>query len=419
MSASIAQSPKLLDRVAAACRLRRFSPRTEECYVHWIRRFVIFHAKPRGESSSFAGSESASPAVSPLSPPERGAGGLHVTPLSPPGRGAGGEGLRFRHPLEMGTAEINAFVTHLAVERHVSASTQNQAFSALLFLYQKVFEVDPGRIEGVVRANRPKRLPVVLSPSEVERIIAQLDGAYRLIALLQYGAGLRLMECLQLRVKDLDGGNNVIWVRHGKGGNDRRTMFPEFIKPELREHVRGVLAQHQRDRARGFGAVPLPDAFRMKSPQASRDFCWQFVFPASKLCSDPHSGEMVRWHLHESAVARAFADAVRRSGIGKRATTHSLRHSFATHLLEAGYDIRTVQELLGHQSVETTMIYTHVLNSGRCSVKSPLDRMQPITQVIDCRSVQSIPATRSGAKLPQLPASALVGDTRKSNNHRK
>jgi integron integrase len=211
-------------------------------------------------------------------------------------------------------------------------------------------------------------------PRRIQRILAQLTGAYRLIALLQYGAGLRLLECLQLRVKDLDGGNNVIMVRHGKGGKDRRTMFPEAVKPELREHVRGVREQHRRDLARGLGRVPLPEAFDRKSPGASREFCWQFVFPASTFCVDPRTGQQVRWHLHDSAVARAFKRAVERSGIGKRATTHALRHSFATHLLEAGYDIRTVQELLGHTNVETTMIYTHVLNNGRCPVPSPLDQ---------------------------------------------
>jgi integron integrase len=273
----------------------------------------------------------------------------------------------------MAEPEVNAFLTHLATDRHVAASTQNQALSALLFLYEHVLGRPLDRIGSVVRANRPRRLPVVLTPEEIRRVVARLDGTYRLIALLQYGAGLRLLECLRLRVKDLDGGNNVIVVRHGKGGKDRRTIFPEAVKPELREHVRGVLARHRRDLARGFGAVPLPDALARKSPHAAYEFCWQFVFPASGLCRDPRTGLQVRWHLHESAVSRAFREAVRGSGIGKRATTHALRHSFATHLLAAGYDIRTVQELLGHGSVETTMIYTHVLGSGRCPVRSPLD----------------------------------------------
>jgi integron integrase len=320
--------PRLLDQVRQACRVRHYSRRTEDAYVHWIRRYIFFHG--------------------------------------------------VRHPAEMGGTEINAFLTDLAVRGRVSASTQNQAFSALLFLYQRVLAVEPGRIEGVIRANRLKRLPVVLSWEEVQRVIAQLEGVYRLTALLQYGAGLRLLECLGLRIKDLDGGNNVIIVRQGKGGKDRRTLFPEIVKPQLREHVRGVWEQHQRDLARGFGAAPLPEAFDRKSPGASRDFCWQFVFPAASLCIDPRTKQRVRWHLHESAVARAYREAVLRSRIGKRATSHAFRHSFATHLLEAGYDIRTVQELLGHSSVETTMIYTHVLNNGRCPVRSPLDRLSGV-----------------------------------------
>ena len=247
----------------------------------------------------------------------------------------------------------------------------------------------------MVRAKRPERLPVVLSPDEVQRVLAQLAGAYRLVALLQYSAGLRILECLQLRIKDLDGGNNVIVIRPGKGGKDRRTMFPEAVKPDLREHLRRVLAQHQRDLVRGFGAVPLPDAFDRKSPVACREFCWQFVFSASRLCIDPKTNQRVRWHLHESTVSRAFRAAVQRSGIGKRATTHSLRHSFATHLLAAGYDIRTVQELLGHASVETTMIYTHVLESGRCPVRSPLDQL-----------LANRPAGIDGGRTPPIPSPA-------------
>jgi integron integrase len=350
-------APRLLDRVRDACRLRHYSRRTEEAYAHWIIRFVRFH--------------------------------------------------HLRHPQEMSAPEINTFLTHLAVDRRVSASTQNQAFNALLFLYQTVLQVDPGRIEGVVRAQRPKRLPVVLSRDEVRRILDQLNGTYRLIAELQYGCGLRLLECLQLRVKDLDGGNNVIIVRHGKGGKDRRTMFPESVKPDLREHLGRVLAQHRRDVERGLGAVPLPESFDRKSPGAALDWCWQFVFPASSLCTDPRTGNRVRWHLHESAVAREFRAAVQHSGLGKRATTHSLRHSFATHLLEAGYDIRTVQELLGHSSVETTMIYTHVLNSGRCPVRSPLD--QPVIGGFPPPPITGGPFALPP---PQLPAAAALAPTR-------
>jgi integron integrase len=346
-----------------ACRARHYSRRTEDAYHDWCRRFVLFH--------------------------------------------------RVRHPATMAEPEVNAFLTHLAVDRSVSASTQNQALSALLFLYGHVLGRPLDRLGGVIRANRPRRLPVVLTPEEVQRVVARLDGAYRLIAMLQYGAGLRLLECLRLRVQDLDGGNNVIVVRHGKGGKDRRTMFPEAVKPELREHVRGVLARHRHDLARGFGGVLLPDAFARKSPHAAYEFGWQFVFPASALCRDPRTGLQVRWHLHESAASRAFREAVRVSGIGKRATTHALRHSFATHLLAAGYDIRTVQELLGHGSLETTMIYTHVLVSGQVPVRSPLD--QPPAGRAPGIGGGPLPPIAELSPSPrplQLPAAPLDGDDR-------
>jgi integron integrase len=341
--------PKLLDQLRHAVRALHYSLKTEEAYVHWARRYILFHNK--------------------------------------------------RHPAEMREPQVNEFLTDLAVRQHVAASTQNQALAALLFLYDKVLHQPLDRLQGVVRAKRPQRLPVVLTRDEVQRIIDRLDGVYRLVALLQYGCGLRLLECLSLRVKDLDGGNNVILVRHGKGGKDRRTMFPEAVKPQLRAHVRRVRDLHQRDLARGLGAAPLPEAFDRKSPGASREFPWQFVFPSSTTCLDPRTGERVRWHLHESAVARAFREAVLRSGIGKRATTHTLRHSFATHLLEAGYDIRTIQELLGHTNVETTMIYTHVLNSGRCPVRSPLDQLADHPSAIDCTPGQ--PITGPGTPQPQ------------------
>jgi integron integrase len=273
----------------------------------------------------------------------------------------------------MGAAEINQFLTHLAVEGNVAASTQNQAFSALLFLYKAVLQVDPGRIEGVIRANRPKRLPVVLTREEAERVLGELEGTYRLIGLVLYGAGLRLLEALRLRVKDLDFTTNQITVREGKGDKDRRTMLPKRLQPDLREHLERVRALHERDLKAGFGAVYLPHALERKLPGAEQEWKWQYVFPSARLSVDPRSGKTRRHHANESSVNRAIVGAVRRSGIGKRATSHTFRHSFATHLLDAGYDIRTVQELLGLESVETTMIYTHVLNQGGRGVRSPLD----------------------------------------------
>jgi integron integrase len=303
--------------------VRHYSLRTEDAYADWARRFILFHQK--------------------------------------------------RHPLEMGAAEINQFLTHLAVAGNVSASTQNQAFSALLFLYRNVLQVDPGRIAGVIRANRPRRLPVVLTREEVRRVLAELDGTYRLMGQLMYGSGLRLLECLRLRVKDLDFGRGEIVVREGKGNKDRRTVLPAAVKPALAAHLERVKRLHEKDLAAGHGRVYLPAALDRKLPSAAAEFVWQYVFPSAKISNDPRSGERRRHHAHETAVSKAITEAVRLSGIRKRATSHSLRHSFATHLLEAGYDIRTVQELLGHEDVSTTMIYTHVLNKGGQAVRSPLD----------------------------------------------
>lgn len=318
-----AQPPKLLDRIRQACRVRHYSIRTEDAYVDWARRFILFHNK--------------------------------------------------RHPLEMGAAHINAFLTHLAVDGHVAASTQNQAFSALLFLYRSVLEVEPGLIEGVIRAKRPERLPIVLSRDEVRRVLGQLSGIYRLIALIQYGAGLRVLEVLRLRIKDIEWDLNQIVIREGKGNKDRRTMLLAAVRQPLREHLLLVKSQHDRDLAAGGGDVFLPDAFERKSIEAAKSWQWQYVFPSGKLSVDPRSGARRRHHYHEGTVMREFTAAVKRARLTKRATTHSLRHSFATHLLEDGYDIRTVQELLGHANVETTMIYTHVLNLGGRGVKSPFD----------------------------------------------
>lgn len=265
--------PKLLDQVRRACRVRHFSLRTEDAYVHWIRRFILYHNK--------------------------------------------------RHPLEMGAAEINQFLTHLAVDGHVSASTQNHAFSALLFLYQQVLQVDPGRIEGVIRARRPKRLPVVLSREEVQRILAELTGTYRLIGFLLYGSGLRLLECLRLRVKDVDFVRNEITVRQGKGDKDRRTMLPLALKPDLATHLRRVEHLHKRDLAAGFGRAWLPDALERKYPNAAAEWPWQWVFPSTVLSVDPRSGIRRRHHAHEGSVSRAITSAVSSAGLSKRATSHS------------------------------------------------------------------------------------------------
>jgi integron integrase len=297
--------------------------RTEEAYIDWIRRFILFHQK--------------------------------------------------RYPREMGAREINQYLMHLAVVGHVSASTQNQAFSALLFLYQKVLAVDPGQIAGVVRANRPRRLPVVLTRAEVRAVLQELQGTYRLIGQLLYGSGLRLLEALRLRVKDLDFSRHEITVREGKGNKDRRTMLPQTVQAELQAHLERVRQLHEQDLQRGLGRVFLPDALDRKLPEAAREWRWQYVFPAATISTDPRSGERRCHHAHEGAVSRAVTAAVRRAGLTKRATCHSFRHSFATHLLEGGYDIRTVQELLGHEDVSTKMIYTHVLNKGGQGVRSPLD----------------------------------------------
>ncbi len=315
--------PRLLDRLRAALRARHYSLRTEESYLHWVRRFVLFHGK--------------------------------------------------RHPDEMGEPEINAFLSSLATDGHVAASTQNQALSALLFLYRHVLEKPFPEMPTLVRARRPARLPVVLTREEVRRVLANLGGEARLVATLLYGSGLRLMEALRLRVKDLDLSRNEILVRDGKGQKDRVTMLPATLRPDLAAHLKAVRAQHEREVALGGGDVALPDAIRIKYPGAAKSWPWQYVFPAFRESTDPRGGEVRRHHLPETHVQRAVKKAVERAGVTKHASSHTLRHSFATHLLEAGYDIRTIQELLGHRDVATTMIYTHVLNTGGRGVKSPLD----------------------------------------------
>ncbi|HEY7165972.1 MAG TPA: integron integrase [Candidatus Binatia bacterium] len=317
--------PKLLDQVKEAIRARHYSDKTEESYVHWIKRFILFHNK--------------------------------------------------RHPAEMCEKEIAEFLSNLASGLNVSASTQNQALNAILFLYREVLRRQIGYIDGVVRAKRPHRLPVVMTRHEVKTIIAELDGSNWLIAMLLYGAGLRLMECLRLRVKDIEFDSNQIVVRSGKGDKDRHTMLPVSVKQGLADHLADVREQHRHDLSHGLGRVALPNALDRKYPGAGKEWGWQWVFPATSHYTDRETGEQRRHHLHESVVQKAVKEAVRRAGLSKPATPHTFRHSFATHLLEDGYDIRTVQELLGHRDVTTTMIYTHVLNRGGQGVNSPADRL--------------------------------------------
>jgi integron integrase len=317
--------PKLLDQVRQAIRTRHYSYMTEKSYVGWIKRFIFFHNK--------------------------------------------------RHPAEMAETEIGGFLSSLATDSHVSASTQNQALNALLFLYREVLRKDIGYVNGVVRAKRPHRLPVVLTRQEVRAILASLDGSDWIMAMLLYGAGLRLMECLRLRVKDIDFTSNQIVVRAGKGDKDRHTMLPAAVKEPLAKHLDVVRRQHQRDLERGMGRVALPNALERKYLNAGKEWGWQWVFPATSHFTDKVTGERRRHHLHESVLQKAVKEAVQKAGVSKPASPHTFRHSFATHLLEDGYDIRTVQELLGHADVSTTMIYTHVLNRGGRGVNSPADRL--------------------------------------------
>jgi integron integrase len=312
--------------VVEVLRARHYSSRTEEAYVHWIRRFLLFHNRT--------------------------------------------------HPRGLVEGDVNRLLTHLALKGKVAASTQNQALAAVLFLYERVLEQPLDRVDGVVRARKPKRLPSVLTPEEVESVLDQLDGVPRLVATLLYGSGLRVLEALQLRVKDLDFGRGEITVREGKGQKDRVTMAPDVLHQPLQDHLRAVREQHEADLALGLGRAPLPDALVRKYPNADQEWVWQWVFPASSHYLDRRTGVEHRHHLHESVVQKAIREAALRAHLSKRVTSHTFRHSFATHLLEAGYDIRTVQELLGHSDVRTTMIYTHVLNRGGHAVQSPLDRLR-------------------------------------------
>ena len=299
-----------------------YSIRTEEAYLNWIRRYILFHHK--------------------------------------------------RHPREMGAPEVQTFLTHLAVDENVAASTQNQAFSALLFLYREVLHQELGLVDAM-RAKKPKRLPTVLTKQEVQRLFQQMSGTHLLMARLLYGSGLRLMECVRLRVKDLDFEYRTITVRDGKGNKDRVTILPQSLVVPLQDHLRLVKRTHEEDLAKGYGTVYLPYALERKYTNANREWIWQYVFPADRLSVDPRSGVVRRHHIHESSLQKAVRAAAQAAGIPKRVSPHTLRHSFATHLLEAGYDIRTVQELLGHKNVKTTMIYTHVINRGPYAVRSPLD----------------------------------------------
>ncbi len=317
------RSPKLLESLREALPVRHYSNRTEDTYCSWVKRFVHFH--------------------------------------------------KLRHPREMGELEINLFLTHLAVSEKVSASTQNQALSALLFLYRHVIGKEVGDLGHVIRARKPIHLPVVLTRDEVKALLAQLAGDKRLMASLMYGAGLRLMECLRLRVQDIDFASNEIMVRDGKGAKDRITMLPETLKQPLSDHLKNVKRIHDKDLADGWGRVLLPGALDRKYPNAPAEWRWQWVFPQENRWTNTKTGEEGRHHIDESLIQKAVKSAAFHAQLIKRATCHTFRHSFATHLLEAGYDIRTIQELMGHKDVSTTMIYTHVLNKGGHGVKSPVD----------------------------------------------
>ncbi len=319
------QKPKkLLDQYRDQIRIKQYSPRTEETYLKWVREYILFHNK--------------------------------------------------RHPREMGVPEINQFLTHLVVERKASASTQNQVISAILFLYRYILKIQLDQSAlNFIRPKKGKRVPTVLSKDEARAVIANMTLPYKLMAQIMYGGGLRLMECLRLRVKDIDFDNHGILVFDGKGGDDRITMLPDSIITPLRQHLEKVNLLHKKDLARGLGSVHMPYALDAKYPAANKQWIWQYIFPASTHVADPETGIARRHHIHETALQKEIRHATLLAGVDKRVTPHTFRHSFATHLLQSGYDIRTVQELLGHKDVRTTMIYTHVLNRGAFAVKSPLD----------------------------------------------
>lgn len=318
-------APKLLERLRATLRSRHYSVRTEKAYVLWTRRFVRFHG--------------------------------------------------LRHPNELGAEEVGAFLSHLALDEGVSASTQNQALSALLFLYRHVLGRSLGDLDGVARARMPERIPVVMTRQEVRDVIQHMDGDTQLMARLMYGSGLRLMECLRLRVQSVDFGRHTIHVRDGKGAKDRATMLPQSLDEALKHHLAAVKETHREDLAEGHGRVGLPEALARKYPQAVTEWGWQWVFPQRSRWRDLRTGRQGRHHCDPSILQRAVKEAVRRAGLAKHATCHTFRHSFATHLLEEGVDVRTVQQLLGHRDLKTTMLYTHVLMNGPAGVRSPLDRL--------------------------------------------
>lgn len=316
----------VLQKVREAIRVRHYSIRTEEAYIGWINKFILFHNKC--------------------------------------------------HPADMGEKQISEYLNHLAVSGNVASSTQNQALCAIIFLYREVLKKEIGDIDGLVWAKKPKKLPVVFTRKEVKQIMEKLSGDYWIMVNLMYGAGLRLMECLRLRIMDIDFEYKQITIRNGKGGDDRTTLLPEVIIPALKEHLRNVKRQHNQDLNEGYGEVYLPYALSLKYPNAGREWRWQYVFPAKKLSIDPRSGVIRRHHVMEGELQKRVRMAIKKANIKKLAGCHTFRHSFATHLLESGYDIRTVQELLGHKDIKTTMIYTHVLKEGKAGIKSPADSLK-------------------------------------------